>query len=80
MKILIMHGIIMALAFLILFPLGAIIIRFISTFINKPARSHQILQLGSLVLVLIGGGLGFYLAVPYHFRELRTTSGETTKP
>ncbi|USP80203.1 hypothetical protein yc1106_07477 [Curvularia clavata] len=52
------HGVFMLLAFVILFPLGAILLRWL----KKGVRAHWIVQSVGLVLVVVGGGLGIALS------------------
>ena len=66
----------MGLAWVILFPTGAIIIRFLGTFFNKPANVHRFVQLGTLLLVLGAVGVGVYLASGHHFTQFRKSLGE----
>lgn len=50
------HGVIMSVVILLLFPLGAIFMR-----IGGGMMGHASLQLGSLVALLVGFGLGIKL-------------------
>lgn len=52
------HGVLMLLAFVILFPLGAILLRWL----KNGVRAHWIVQSVALVLVVVGGGLGIALS------------------
>jgi len=65
----IVHGVMMGLAWLIFFPLGAIVIRFLGTWFDKPASVHRLIQLGTLFLVLGAVGVGVYLATGHHFTQ-----------
>jgi len=63
------HGIIMSVAFVILFPLGAIIIRTLHH--PKTLWIHAAIQVFSWIAVLSGMGLGLWLAL--NMQELNTT-------
>ena len=52
----------MGLIWLILFPLGAIIIRFLGQFVSKATEKHRITQISAVILLLVAGGFGIYLA------------------
>ncbi|KAL8718988.1 MAG: hypothetical protein Q9225_003946 [Loekoesia sp. 1 TL-2023] len=60
-NILIAHGVIMSLAWVIFFPLGAILIRTISA--RNVIHIHSITQSFAYVLAVTGMGLGVYVAV-----------------
>lgn len=60
-NILIAHGVIMSLAWVIFFPLGALIIRAISA--RYTIHMHSITQIFAYVLALIGMSLGIYVAL-----------------
>jgi hypothetical protein len=62
----------MGTAFVILFPLGAIIVRFLSRVLPLPVRLHYITQLFALAVVLAGAGLGIYLSRYIQFKYART--------
>jgi hypothetical protein len=66
------HGLIMGIVWVILFPAGAIIIRFLGNMLKSGAvGKHRAVQITSLVLLCIAGGIGFYLAVGHHFTLFR---------
>jgi hypothetical protein len=52
----------MGLIWVIFFPLGAVIIRFLGNIISKAVSKHRIVQITTLILLLAAGGIGFYLA------------------
>lgn len=59
----------------ILFPLGAIIVRFLNTFVSHPVGKHRLVQLSALVILLIAGGSGFYLCQGHQFTLFRESTG-----
>jgi hypothetical protein len=61
----------MGLSFVILFPLGAIIIRFLAPYLRRPARLHYLNQLFTLSLVFTALGLGIYLSQGDQFNHFR---------
>lgn len=61
----------MGVAWVILFPLGAIVIRFFSTVLPIPAKIHSVIQSVTALLVLAAGAAGFYLAWNHSFTEFR---------
>jgi hypothetical protein len=61
----------MALIWVVLFPLGAIIIRFFGSVISRAVGAHRIIQITTLLLLLGAGGVGVYLANA-HFTFFRT--------
>jgi hypothetical protein len=63
----------MGLCFVILFPLGAIIIRFLAAYLPVPTKLHYITQIFAFVSVLAAMGLGIYLSQGYQFTEFRTS-------
>lgn len=54
------HGALMAVVFLVIFPLGAVLLRTLPAG-RKPGRAHWMLQSGGYVLALVGAGLGLWL-------------------
>ncbi|KAG9568841.1 CBD9-like protein, partial [Aureobasidium melanogenum] len=54
------HAVVMCLAFVIVFPLGALLLRFISV------RVHYMVQLAASILVIIGLGTGVYISMEYN--------------
>jgi hypothetical protein len=61
----------MGVAWLIFFPLGAMVMRFLS---SKPVKIHQGIQIATLIVTLCAGGLGFYLVYLHggqHFTDFR---------
>lgn len=58
----------MGLIWVILFPLGAVMIKFLSNAVGK----HRIVQITTLVLLFGAGGVGIYLAEGHQFTLLRT--------
>lgn len=65
------HGVMMGLIWVILFPLGAIIIRFLGGSMKNAVGRHRIVQISSLVLLLIATGIGVYLAWGHQFSAFR---------
>jgi hypothetical protein len=63
----------MGLSFVILFPLGAIIIRFLAAYLPGPTRIHYITQIASVLIVLTAMGLGVYLSVGDQFNHFRAS-------
>src|SRR5579862_5358619 len=61
------HGVLMGLSFVIFFPLGAIIIRFLSTILPLPTMIHYITQLGTFLMVLAATGVGLYMSIGAQF-------------
>lgn len=61
----------MGLIWVILFPLGAVIIRFLGNVVSKAVGKHRIVQITTLVLLLCAGGVGVYLASGHHFSIFR---------
>jgi hypothetical protein len=66
-KMVIAHGVLMGLSFVIFFPLGAIIIRFLSNILPVPTMMHYITQLSAFLLVLAATVLGIYLSIGEQF-------------
>jgi hypothetical protein len=64
----------MGLSFVILFPLGAVIIRFLSAYLPVPTKLHWITQIFTFLAVLSAMGLGIYLSQGYQFTEFRMPS------
>jgi hypothetical protein len=62
----------MGLAFVILFPLGAIIIRFLAAWLPVPTKLHWITQIFTFIIVLVAMGLGIYLSEGENFYCFRT--------
>jgi hypothetical protein len=62
----------MGLSFVILFPLGAIIIRFLSVYLPVPTRLHYSTQIFTFLFILAAMGLGIYLSVGQQFVYFRT--------
>ena len=62
----------MGVIWVILFPLGAIIIRFLGNMLKSAVGKHRAVQITTLVLLCCSGGVGFYLAVGHHFTLFRT--------
>jgi len=63
----------MVLIWVILFPLGAVIIRFLGNVLSKAVGKHRIVQITTLLLLFIAGGIGVYLASGHHFTLFRIT-------
>jgi len=61
----------MAIIWVILFPLGAIIIRFLQNKMSNAVGKHRLVQISTLVLLLVAGGLGIYLARGHQFTLFR---------
>ena len=64
----------MGVSFVILFPLGGIIIRFLAPYLPIPTRLHYTNQLFTLLCVLSAMGLGIYLSKGIQFIYFRTKS------
>jgi hypothetical protein len=62
----------MGLAFVIFFPLGGIIIRFLASRLPVPVKLHYGVQIFSFCMVIVGVGLGIYLSQGYQFTTFRT--------
>ena len=62
----------MGVSFVILFPLGGIIIRFLAAYLPVPTRLHYTTQLFTLLCVLAAMGLGIYLSKGIQFFCFRT--------
>lgn len=54
------HAVVMCLAFVIVFPLGALLLRFISV------RVHWVVQSSATILVIVGLGTGIYISAEYN--------------
>jgi nitrate/nitrite transporter NarK len=67
----------MGIIWVILFPLGAIIIRFLGGWLSKAAGKHRAVQITTLILLLGAGAIGIYLANGNHFKLFRTSSHES---
>jgi hypothetical protein len=52
----------MGIAFVILFPLGGVIIRLLSSILPARVKLHYGVQLFAVMIVLIAMGLGIYLS------------------
>ena len=61
----------MGTSFVILFPLGAIIIKFLSNRVAVPVKLHYMTQLTTYTLLLAGMGLGIYLSKGIQFKYAR---------
>jgi hypothetical protein len=61
----------MGIIWVILFPLGAIIIRFLGNRIKNAVGKHRAVQISTLVLLLAAGGVGIYLASGHQFTLFR---------
>jgi hypothetical protein len=59
-KFIIIHGVLMALCFLILFPLGAIFLRTLK--MESVVRFHGAWQTVTYLITLAGAGLGIWIA------------------
>jgi len=62
----------MGLSFVILFPLGAVIIRFFAPYLPAPTRIHYSVQILSILVVLAATGLGIYISQGDQFNHFRT--------
>lgn len=67
-----MHGVTMAIIWAVLFPFGAVIIRFLGDRMRNAVGKHRIVQISSLVMLLGAGGAGIYLAWGHQFTLFRT--------
>jgi len=54
------HAVVMCLAFVLVFPLGALLLRFVSV------RVHYMVQLAATILVIVGLGTGIYISMEYN--------------
>ena len=61
----------MGFAWVILFPLGAGIIRLLSSTLSKALEKHRMVQIGALVTVFVAAAGGLYLANGHHFTLFR---------
>lgn len=61
----------MGLVWVILFPLGAIIIRFLGRFVSGAVGKHRFVQIVGIILLLVAGGLGIYLAEGHQLTVFR---------
>jgi len=61
----------MGLIWVIFFPLGAIIIRFLGNRISNAVTKHRIVQISTLILLLCAMGVGIYLALGHQFTLFR---------
>jgi hypothetical protein len=68
----------MGLVWVILFPLGAIIIRFLGDYVVAAVVKHQIMQIGALVFLLGGGAFGIYLCRGHQFTLFRKAPSTKT--
>lgn len=57
----IIHAIVMCIAFVIIFPLGAILLRLIES-----VRWHSIIQFIAMVVAIVGTGTGLYVSFQYN--------------
>jgi hypothetical protein len=64
----------MGLIWVIIFPFGAVIIRFLGSFVSRAVGKHRFVQISGLVLLLVAGGLGVYLAQGHQFTYFRKES------
>jgi len=62
----------MGLSFVILFPLGAIIIRFLGKVLPVPLQMHYGVQIFALVAVLASMALGVQASIGMQFINFRT--------
>jgi hypothetical protein len=63
----------MGIAFVIIFPFGAIVIRFLSRVLPMPTRIHYLTQIFGLLCVFTAMGLGIYLSSGISFIYFRTS-------
>ena len=63
----------MGLIWVLLFPLGAVIIRFLGNVTKNAVGKHRIVQISALVLLLIATGVGVYLAWGHQFTAFRNS-------
>lgn len=64
----------MGLIWVIIFPLGAVIIRYLGPFVSRAVGKHRFVQISGVVLLLVAGGLGIYLAEGHQFTLFRKES------
>jgi len=74
------HAIIMGIVWVILFPLGAVIIRFLGGILGSAVGKHRAVQITALALLSVAAGIGFYLAVGHQFTLFRTLSLPSNHP
>jgi hypothetical protein len=72
-QIIVAHGTIMGLAFVVLFPLGGIIIRFLSPILPVPTVLHYSTQIFTFIGVIAAVGLGIYASIGEQFISFRNT-------
>jgi len=61
----------MGFVWVVLFPTGAIIIRFLGNHISNAVMKHRIVQVSTLLLLVIAAGIGIYLAWGHQFTLFR---------
>jgi hypothetical protein len=71
-KIILIHGVLMGLIWVILFPLGAVIIRFLGNMTKNAVGKHRFVQISALSLLLLAAGIGVYLAWGHQFTAFRS--------
>jgi hypothetical protein len=59
------HAVIMIVAFLVIFPLGAVLLRFLES-----VKIHGIVQSVGVITTVVGVGLGIYLSTMYNHVSL----------
>ncbi|TIA60952.1 hypothetical protein D6C76_10235 [Aureobasidium pullulans] len=64
----VIHAVVMCLAFVIVFPLGALLLRLLSV------RVHYLVQLTASLLVLVGLGTGIYVSMEYNKTQTYMTA------
>jgi len=62
----------MGMIWVLLFPLGAVIIRFLGNITKNAVGKHRFVQISALFLLLIATGIGVYLAWGHQFTAFRT--------
>ena len=62
----------MGFAWVILFPLGVGIIRFLGSTLSNTLQKHRMVQIGALITVFVAAAGGLYLANGHHLTFLRT--------
>jgi hypothetical protein len=67
----------MGIIWVILFPFGAVIIRFLGDRVKNAVSKHRFVQISTLVLLLAAGGAGIYLAWGNQFTRFRNISVST---
>lgn len=69
----------MGIIWVILFPFGAVIIRFLGDRMKNAVGKHRFVQISALVSLLAAGGAGIYLAWGHQFTAFRSIPRSTKR-